>query len=374
MSAPFHMSEIFDDVEDMAWFTSNLLSSIVNEHAPVKCKVVKKESVPYMNSRLRKAIYSRNMARNKFRKYGADYWEDYRKKRNEAVKIRKLSLGNYFSENCAKKDKKFWTTISPFFSNKHQKGGDNIILNDNDKLVVDSNVVSNIFNYYFVNIASSIGFDDSIVNCDDSIKKHKNHASITKIIGRFGGKCNTFSFKPVSSAAIKNKLKSINVRKATGFDNIPGKLLRVVNNELSRPLANLINECMSQNVFPECMKCAELCPIFKKNYNLIKGNYRPVSILTTLSKIYESVMNDQMVDHFNVIFDNLLSAFRKGYSCQSILIKCIDDWKVALDENKFVGALFMDLSKAFDCLPHGLLISKLHAYGLDIHACELVAS
>ena len=68
----------------------------------------------------------------------------------------------------------------------------------------------------------------------------------------------------VSSVAVKKKLKSMNIRKATGFDKIPGKLLRIVHNELSGPLANLINNCMSQNVFPECMKCAELSPIFKK--------------------------------------------------------------------------------------------------------------
>lgn len=212
------------------------------------------------------------------------------------------------------------------------------------------------------------------MSSEDAIDKHKDHSSITQILGRFGHKCNTFSFKPVSSVAVKKKLKSINIRKATGFDNIPGKLLRIVHNELSGPLANLINNCMSQNVFPECMKCAELSPIFKKNDNLVKDNFRPVSILTTLSKIYELEMNDQMVDHFIYIFDHLLSAFRKGYSCQSILIKCIDDWKVALDENKIVGALFMDLSKAFDCLPHSLLISKLNAYGFDINACELVSS
>ena len=107
-----------------------------------------------------------------------------------------------------------------------------------------------------------------------------------------------------------------------------------------------------------------LSPIYKKSDSLQKGNYRPVSVLTVISKLYESVMNDQMTEHFIEIIEYLLCAYRKGYSCQALLSKCVDDWKLALDSKNYVGFLFMDLSKAFDCLIHSLLISKLYAYGL----------
>ena len=76
--------------------------------------------------------------------------------------------------------------------------------------------------------------------------------------------------------------------------------------------------------------------------------------------------------YFYAIFNDLLSAFRKGYSCQSLLLKFVEDMKNALDQKHTVGALFMDLSKAFDCLPHGLLVAKLHAYGLTPAACRLL--
>ena len=85
-------------------------------------------------------------------------------------------------------------------------------------------------------------------------------------------------------------------------------------------------------------------------------------------------MNDQMTEHFIEILEDLLCAYRKGHSCQALLSKCVDDWKQDLDNNNHVGTLFMDLSKAFDCLPHSLLISKLHAYGLTLPACQLVVS
>ena len=122
------------------------------------------------------------------------------------------------------------------------------------------------------------------------------------------------------------------------------------------------------------MKCAEISPVYKNTDNLKKNNYRPVSVLTAISKTYETVLNDQMVNHFRALFNDLLSAFRKLYSCQTLLIRFIEDLKSALDKNMKIVAVFMDLSKAFDCLPHGLLIAKLHAYGLSTAACHLMFS
>ena len=167
---------------------------------------------------------------------------------------------------------------------------------------------------------------------------------------------------------------NINIKKATGCANIPGKFLRLAHNELTTLLTSLINNCMKCGIFPEYMKLADVSPIYKKSDNLMKGNYRPVSVLTTLSKLYESTMNDQLLCHFVSILNDLLNVFRKGHSCQTLLVKCIGDWKLALDENKHVGVLFTDLSKAFDCLPHSLLLAKLNAYGLDMSACNLIGS
>ena len=120
------------------------------------------------------------------------------------------------------------------------------------------------------------------------------------------------------------------------------------------------------------MKWAEVSPVYKNSDNLKKNNYRPVSVLTAISKTYETVMNNQMVEHFDALFNDLLSAFRKLYGCQTLLLKFIEDLKAAMDKSHKIGAVFMDLSKAFDCLPHGLLIAKLHAYGLSTAACQLV--
>ena len=105
-----------------------------------------------------------------------------------------------------------------------------------------------------------------------------------------------------------------------------------------------------------------------------KGNYRPVSVLPTISKLFERAIELQINEFFESKFNIYLSAFRPGYSCQDILIRIVEDWRKSLDNNKFTAAILMDLSKAFDCLPHDLLLLKLKSYGLSENALSLLNS
>ena len=83
--------------------------------------------------------------------------------------------------------------------------------------------------------------------------------------------------------------------------------------------------------FPTPFRIADVNHIFKSDDNMNKGNFRPVSILSILSKSYESVLNEQIIDHFREIFDALLSAYRRHYSCQTVLLKFVEYVKSALD-------------------------------------------
>ena len=120
-SAPFHVMRIFDDADDMAWYTSTRIGNVIDSHAPVKYKLVKRQSVPYMNSLLRKAIYSRNMARNTFRKFGAKFPNENRRQRNKVAAYRKKPMARYVDHNCSEQDKSFWRTISPFSQIKNSE-------------------------------------------------------------------------------------------------------------------------------------------------------------------------------------------------------------------------------------------------------------
>ena len=158
------------------------------------------------------------------------------------------------------------------------------------------------------------------------------------------------SFRLANTQQVSLALKRINSRKATEYDNLPGKIIRIGSSERSYPLTHLINTSISLKFFPCAMKYAEISPLVKKDDNLSRDNYRPITVLTVISKIYESLINNQLTEYFVTILNKLLCAFRKIQL--SLPVKMVEEWKIALDKGCITGAVFMNLSKAFDCLPH----------------------
>ena len=114
---------------------------------------------------------------------------------------------------------------------------------------------------------------------------------------------------------------------------------------------------------------ADVIPIFKID-PFEKANYRPISLLPSLSKIYEKLIYQQL----STFFENELSnhGFRSRYSTQHALLNFINKWHSCLDNSGVVGTILMDLSKAFNCLRHELILVKLHAYGVDIKSLKLL--
>ena len=160
-----------------------------------------------------------------------------------------------------------------------------------------------------------------------------------------------------------------------GEDQIPPNLIKIAGIFLVEPLTDIINSCFRTSTFPDLAKRASVTPIDKGGTDKhIYTNYRPVSVLNTFSKIIESSIFDRLTKHANEFLQIFVGAYRKLYSSQHILIRLIEEWKTQLDKNKIVGAVLLDLSKAFDCIPHDLLIAKLDAYGFDKEAPSLIYS
>ncbi len=119
------------------------------------------------------------------------------------------------------------------------------------------------------------------------------------------------------------------------------------------------------------MKLGDVSPVFKKGDKLSKSNYRPITILSALSKVFERLIADQLGTFMNDKLSDFLCGFRKGYSSEDALLRLIENWRKYLQKGHVVGTVLCDLSKAFDTLPHDLIIAKLAAYGIGPKALKL---
>ena len=155
-------------------------------------------------------------------------------------------------------------------------------------------------------------------------------------------------------------------KKSTGEDQIPPRFMSLAANDLAIPLTNAINTSIRESRFPENGKRAAVCPLNKGEADQTREkNFRPVSVLNAFSKIFEKIIKKKLTTHLDKALSIFIAAYRKSYSTQHVLIRLLEDWRSKLDTDHVVGAVLMDLSKAFDCIPHDLLIAKLSAYGLN---------
>ena len=376
-ATPFQICNIFDDVEDAMWCHSYLLNDVVNIHAPLKKKYLRRPQVPYMNSSLRKAINYKAMLRNKYFKNRCNgNWVKYTNQRNYVTKLKRLSIQKYFNDRCCttSNSKDFWSTVRPFMSDKSKSGVDVMQLLEDDKLISSTSDVCSILNDHFINIASELSESSNVskMSLDDILSHYVNHDSIQFIKNFVTDDVCSFNFNHVNYNIVLDRIKCLKSNKSCGYDCIPAKLLKIGAYPMSQSLMPLINECINQCVFPQSCKFAEVSPLFKKGDSLSKSNYRPVSILPALSKIIEGILCEQVMSHLEKYLCKSLSAYRRKYSCNNVILKCVEDWKLSLDQKNVIGCVAMDLSKAFDSIPHGLSVAKLSAYGFSFNACNLL--
>lgn len=138
------------------------------------------------------------------------------------------------------------------------------------------------------------------------------------------------------------------------------------------PLSTLINHVLTSTKIPQQWKLGEVTPILKKDCSLLKTNYRPITILPALSKVFEKIVHCRISPYFEEIYHKYVFAYRKYHGCDSALLSLTEQWKKEIANNKFIGLVSMDLCKAFDTLPHELIVLKLKEYGADEGTTTLI--
>ncbi|CAB4003053.1 Hypothetical predicted protein, partial [Paramuricea clavata] len=252
----------------------------------------------------------------------------------------RMAIKEYFLKKSTEPEnpREFWNAYRPFLHSKSKQAND-IVLKDNGVVISEKGEIAELFNENFLKVADDVGL----------------------ISERDYGE-------------VKNLLSAINVRKSRGYDMLSPKLIKESAGIIATPIANILNASINQNCYPSAWKKGQLTPLFKKDDEFSKANYRPVTVLPVLNNIYERLLAAQMDEFCTAILSDYISSYRKCFSCETALLRLTEDWRKMRDNGELVASLqiAMDLSKAFDVIQHDLLLAKLKAYGVEERSCALL--
>ena len=223
-----------------------------------------------------------------------------------------------------------------------------LILNPSDKtLEADTNELNKYFNQTGKRLTTT--------------KPHSND-ELRYLIGSFPDKNNGFQLQTVSYEDVEQCVRLLRNYCSAGYDNIPAMFLKPVVEVLVSPLTFVINNYIATNNFPDAWKTARISPIPKITQPVELKDYRPVSILPVLSKVYEKLVLQQLAVFIEreSVYHQYQSGYRKNHSTATLLLKLHDDIRKAMKRSEVTIAIFTDYSKAFDTIDFSILIKKMH--------------
>ena len=247
--------------------------------------------------------------------------------------------------------KKAWTVVKEVINkSKKKSSSDRFIIRGNQ--ITDPVEICQEFNKFFVDVGAS-----TARNIPSS-----NEDPISFITGNY----------PMSMVVdltdvneITNIVKSLK-NSSPGWDSFPVKILKAALPQLINPLLHVTNLSLQQGIFPNELKKARVIPLFKGGDQMLFTNYRPISVLPALSKLYERLMYNRIESYIErqSILSNSQFGFRPKHGPNLALIAAIDKVLQAQEKNNFVMGVFLDFSKAFDTVSHDILLRKLYRYGV----------
>ena len=223
------------------------------------------------------------------------------------------------------------------------------------QIVREDAEIAESFNDFFVNIGPKLA-NEIKINTNKSYKTY-----LTEKIS------STLNFNMVDTETIEDIIEKLKSKSSAGLDGFSSNLLKISNEIISGTLALIINQSLTTGIFPDRLKCAKVIPIFKKDNPHLPGNYRPISLLPAISKVFEKVVYKQVYSYLND--NNILYkhqyGFRQSHSTELAAMEVSTKIFENLDNKKLPLAIFLDFSKAFDTIDHDILLYKLSHYGIN---------
>ena len=335
---------------------TNTYNSAIPLQKPTRTNYKKTPRQPWITQSLLKSINRKNKLFYKFRKEpNTSNKLRYTHYRNILTSTLRLAKENYYSRQFNKykfDSKSTWKVINEALKTKSDTSPPKHISQDGCQ-INDPAAIAETFNDFFVNLGPNLANKIPKTQTKfQSFLKDRNPQSLL--------------FEPAAEEEIKSIVNNLNNKKSSGYDGITNFLLKSIINEILTPLTHVFNKSLLSGKVPLKMKIAKVVPIFKKGPKDMVINYRPISLLTSISKILERLVYTRTLKFLvtcNILSDNQFG-FRKHHSTSHALLTFIDKVAHAIDDTLHTIGIFLDFSKAFDTIDHEILLYKLDHYGI----------
>ena len=229
------------------------------------------------------------------------------------------------------------------------------MLRINNKKCCNSQSIANEFGRYFSTVGEN--FAKKIPNSNKNINEYLKAIQVSK---------QSLFMTPCTVTETKRLLSNLPNKGSCGTDNINNILLKKLKEQIADPLTTIINSSIEQGTFPDLMKCALVVPLYKSKAKDEVTNYRPISLLMTLSKIIEKVVYKRIYNYLNTsgqLYESQYG-FRSNHLCEQAIGELLGNIVKSQQMGKHTVSIMLDLSKAFDTLQHTVIFAKLEKYGI----------